>query len=96
MAAEFYNIDTSQTNQARSDALGSLSHELRSPLHGVILATELLNDTDLTVFQGNATHTIETCCRTLLDTLDHLLDYAKINSFAMQRKDKKQLDLTCS
>lgn len=91
MAAEFYSIDTSQTNQARSDALGSLSHELRSPLHGVILATELLNDTDLTVFQGNATHTIETCCRTLLDTLDHLLDYAKINSFAMRRKDKNNL-----
>lgn len=88
MAAEFYSIETAQTSQAISDALGSLSHELRSPLHGVILATELLNDTNVTVFQGNAIHTIETCCRTLLDTIDHLLDYAKINSFAMSRKEK--------
>lgn len=86
VAAEVHNLQTLQANNAKSDALGSLSHELRSPLHGVILSTELLNDTDLTVFQGNATHTIETCCRTLLDTLDHLLDYAKINSFATQKR----------
>lgn len=88
IASEVYSLETQQVNQAKSDALGSLSHELRSPLHGVILGTELLNDTDLTVFQGNATHTIETCCRTLLDTMDHLLDYAKVNSFAAQHKQE--------
>ncbi|KAF4506835.1 hypothetical protein G6O67_006876 [Ophiocordyceps sinensis] len=82
VAAEMHNFETLQADKAKSDALGSLSHELRSPLHGVILGTELLNDTDLSVFQGNATHTIETCCRTLLDTIDHLLDYSKVNSLA--------------
>lgn len=86
VATEILNAETLQANKAKSDALGSLSHELRSPLHGVILSTELLNDTDLSVFQGNATHTIETCCRTLLDTIDHLLDYSKVNSFAAKRK----------
>ncbi|KAM4054577.1 histidine kinase-, DNA gyrase b-, and HSP90-like ATPase domain-containing protein [Hirsutella rhossiliensis] len=86
IAAEMHNHETLQADKAKSDALGSLSHELRSPLHGVILGTELLNDTDLSVFQGNATHTIETCCRTLLDTIDHLLDYSKINSFATKRR----------
>lgn len=85
-AAEMHKIETVQADQAKSDALGALSHELRSPLHGVILGAELLNDTDLTVFQGNATHTIETCCRTLLDTIDHLLDYSKVNSFASMQK----------
>lgn len=86
--AEILNLETLQAQKAKSDALGSLSHELRSPLHGVMLSTELLNDTDLTVFQGNATHTIETCCRTLLDTIDHLLDYSKVNNFAAERKHK--------
>ncbi|KAK2591148.1 hypothetical protein QQS21_011162 [Conoideocrella luteorostrata] len=90
IAAEVQNVQTQQADQAKSDALGSLSHELRSPLHGVILGTELLNDTDLSVFQGNATHTIETCCRTLLDTIDHLLDYTKINSFASQHNLTKR------
>lgn len=91
IASEVNNLETQQINQAKSDALGSLSHELRSPLHGVILGTELLNDTDLTVFQGNAAHTIETCCRTLLDTVDHLLDYAKVNSFAAQHKQESMM-----
>ncbi|KFY46560.1 hypothetical protein V494_00436 [Pseudogymnoascus sp. VKM F-4513 (FW-928)] len=71
-----------RVDKAKSDILGSLSHELRSPLHGIILSAELLSDTRLSVFQGNAAHTIEVCSRTLLDTIDHLLDYSKINSFA--------------
>lgn len=87
IATEVHGMETLQSNQAKSDALGSLSHELRSPLHGVILGTDLLNDTDLSVFQSNAAHTIETCCRTLLDTIDHLLDYSKVNSFATKGQD---------
>lgn len=85
-ATEVLNQEVMVADQAKSDALGSLSHELRSPLHGVLLGTELLNDTDLDVFQGNLTHTIETCCCTLLDTIDHLLDFSKVNSFASKRK----------
>ncbi|KAJ4158013.1 uncharacterized protein LMH87_008560 [Akanthomyces muscarius] len=81
ISAEVYAQEALESDKAKSDALGSLSHELRSPLHGIILSTELLNDTNLSVFQGNAAHTIEICCRTLLDTIDHLLDYANINNF---------------
>lgn len=86
IATEISSLETLNDDRAKSDVLGSLSHELRSPLHGVILSTELLNDTELDVYQGNATHTIEICCRTLLDTIDHLLDHAKINSFASHRQ----------
>lgn len=84
ISAEVYAQEALESDKAKSDVLGSLSHELRSPLHGIILSTELLNDTNLSVFQGNAAHTIEICCRTLLDTIDHLLDYANINSFLGQ------------
>ncbi|KAI5455857.1 hypothetical protein BGZ63DRAFT_418139 [Mariannaea sp. PMI_226] len=80
--AEVLRLETSMAEKAKSDILGSLSHELRSPLHGIFLSAELLMDTDLTVFQGNAAHTIETCARTLLDTIEHLLDYSKISNFA--------------
>ena len=86
IATEVASLETLQANKAKSDALGSLSHELRSPLHGIILATELLNDTELDVFQGNAAHTVEICCRTLLDTIDHLLDYSKVNNLTEKRK----------
>ncbi|OAA74840.1 histidine kinase [Akanthomyces lecanii RCEF 1005] len=72
---------TLNSDKAKSDALSCISHELRSPLHGVLLSVELLNDTSMSVFQRNVSHTIETCSRSLADTLDHLLDYSKINQF---------------
>ncbi|KAL7922799.1 putative histidine kinase/response regulator [Trichoderma austrokoningii] len=84
--AETLRLRTFAANQAKSDALGSLSHELRSPLHGAVLGIELLRDTELTIFQGNIAHTIEICCRTLVDTVDHLLDYSKVNKFIQTRK----------
>jgi signal transduction histidine kinase len=87
--AEILRTMDLQADKAKSDVLGSLSHELRSPLHGVILSAELLAETKLSVFQGNAAHTIEICSRTLLDTIDHLLDYSKINSFSRKKIDAK-------
>lgn len=86
IAAEVHSLEAQQMDKAKSDTLGSISHELRSPLHGIMLSTELLNDTDMSVFQSNASHTIETCCRTLLDTIDHLLDYSKVNSFGSKHQ----------
>lgn len=87
---ETLRLRTLIANKAKSDALSSLSHELRSPLHGAVLGIELLRDTELTVFQDNMAHTIETCCRTLADTVDHLLDYSKVNKFFQAKKMDKQ------
>ncbi|KAF7548004.1 hypothetical protein G7Z17_g7341 [Cylindrodendrum hubeiense] len=85
-ATEQLRLETVMADKAKADALGSLSHELRSPLHGIILGVELLNDTNLNALQENLAHTIETCCRTLTDTVDHLLDYSKINNFMGKEK----------
>ncbi|RGP72155.1 nik-1 os-1p [Fusarium longipes] len=78
-AAEAFRLETLASDKSKTDALGSLSHELRSPLHGAVLSVELLNDTDLSIPQQNIVRTIETCCRTLSDTIDHLLEYSKVN-----------------
>ncbi|TVY79648.1 Peroxide stress-activated histidine kinase mak2 [Fusarium oxysporum f. sp. cubense] len=85
-AVEIARLEALQSAKIKSDALGSLSHELRSPLHGVLLSTELIADTKLDVFQTNIAHTIETCTRTLLDTIDHLLDYSRVNNLADSNK----------
>ena len=78
--AEVAKIDTQQANQAKADVLGSISHELRSPLHGILGGVELLQETSMDVFQDSTVHTIARCGTTLLDTVDHLLDYAKVNN----------------
>ncbi|KAJ0164351.1 Peroxide stress-activated histidine kinase mak1 [Colletotrichum tanaceti] len=72
--------------KAKFDALSCMSHELRSPLHGIILGVELLTDTDLSAGQRDIVHTLEACGRTLGDTFDHLLDYAKVNNFQTTKR----------
>lgn len=85
--SEILRFKDLRDDKAKADALGSLSHELRSPLHGILLNAELLIDTRLDIFQGNVAHTIETCSRTLLDTVDHLLEYSRISHLS-GRDDK--------
>ncbi|TWU70604.1 hypothetical protein ED733_000848 [Metarhizium rileyi] len=79
--AELFRIDSKVVEQSKMDVLSSISHELRSPLHGIILGAELLHDTALDAFQGDLLHSMETCSRTLLDTVDHLLDWSGVNNF---------------
>lgn len=88
--AEITRLDTKIAEKAKSDLLGSLSHELRSPLHGIIAAIELLQDTELSPIQTDIVHSMESCGRTLLDVVEHLLDYSKMNQLAKSSKRQKQ------
>jgi signal transduction histidine kinase len=58
-----------------------VSHELRSPLHGILASCEFLDDTELNSFQKSLVDTADSCARTLLDTINMVLDYSKINAF---------------
>jgi hypothetical protein len=73
LMAEAARIEGMRSSKAKADILGSVSHELRSPLHGIILGIELLNDTTLNAFQEDILHTLETCGRTLVDTINHVM-----------------------
>ncbi|KAF6810744.1 sensor histidine kinase response [Colletotrichum musicola] len=88
--AEIIRLDAMIADKAKTDILGSLSHELRSPLHGVVAAAELLHDTQLDAFQVDVIHTIEISGKTLLDTIDHLLDYSKVNTYLRASKSQRR------
>ncbi|KAH1446182.1 hypothetical protein KXX58_006274 [Aspergillus fumigatus] len=68
------------SDRQKGDFIGSISHELRSPLHGILAATEFLHSTDLDEFQLSLLETINACGRTLLDTTSQVLDFSKIVS----------------
>ncbi|KAJ6151229.1 hypothetical protein N7470_007823 [Penicillium chermesinum] len=78
--AEVSRMDVEAADRAKSDFISSISHELRSPLHGVLGTVELLQETVTGYTQRGLVDTVYSCGRTLLDTLNHLLDYAKINT----------------
>ena len=68
-------------NRAKQIFISSISHELRSPMHGILASAEFLSDTSLDPFQRTLTDTIESCGKTLLDVINHVLDFSKISNF---------------
>ncbi|KKY19909.1 putative sensor histidine kinase response [Phaeomoniella chlamydospora] len=78
--SEVAGMEAVNTNRAKTTFIASISHELRSPLHGILGSIEFLEETLTTAYQMGLIGSIETCGKTLLDTIDHLLDYAKINN----------------
>ncbi|OBT64970.1 hypothetical protein VE03_05631 [Pseudogymnoascus sp. 23342-1-I1] len=88
--AECSRIDTEIADQKKGDFIGSISHELRSPLHGMLASAEFLREEVKTGFEKGLVETIESCGRTLLDTINHVLDFSKINHFEkLLRKNKR-------
>lgn len=62
----------------------------RSPLHGILGSVEFLHETAVSAYQAGLFTSIETCGRTLLDTIDHVLDYAKINKLRKGNSTRKR------
>lgn len=51
ITSEVLNLQALRSDKTKSDILGSISHELRSPLHGVILSTDLLNNSNISMIR---------------------------------------------
>lgn len=94
--AEVARLDVKLADAAKGDFISSISHELRSPLHGILGSCELLKDTHIDNFQTSMAQTIETCGKTLLDTINHVLDFAKINNLTRgtSKRSKKRSQST--
>ncbi|KAJ5836203.1 CheY-like superfamily [Penicillium robsamsonii] len=86
--AEVHRLDVEMSEKAKTNLVSSISHELRSPLHGILGTSEILRDTAMNALQHGLVHTIESCGRTLLDTINHLLDFSKINNFRKEGGNK--------
>ncbi|KAI5202514.1 hypothetical protein AUEXF2481DRAFT_102158 [Aureobasidium subglaciale EXF-2481] len=86
--SEVARMNALKDDRAKTTFIASMSHELRSPLHGILGSVEFLQDTAADAYQAGLINSISTCGKTLLDTLDHVLDYAKINKLGRNRMKK--------
>lgn len=69
-----------QANIAKLDFLANMSHEIRTPMSGVLGTAGLLAETNLTSLQKKYLDVIETSGENLLNIIDEILDYSKIES----------------
>ncbi|KJX98408.1 sensor histidine kinase/response regulator like protein [Zymoseptoria brevis] len=77
--AELGRMEAQTSDRAKSDFISSISHELRSPLHGILGSVECLQEQPLDSVSADLITQVDVCGRTLLDIIEHLLDFSKIN-----------------
>lgn len=68
------------TNQAKSEFLANVSHEIRTPINAILGMTQLCLKTELDAQQRSYLHSIESSSKLLLGIVNDLLDFAKIES----------------
>ncbi|MEM7331351.1 MAG: MHYT domain-containing protein [Chloroflexota bacterium] len=67
-------------NQAKSLFLSNMTHELRTPMNGVLGMTSILLDTPLNEEQFDVVKTIQTSGNSLLSVINDILDFSKIEA----------------
>lgn len=73
-----------EENKLKSEFLAKMSHELRTPLNGVIGFTRQLLKTQLTHHQQDYLNTIQKSANSLLNLVNDVLDYSKLEEGRMQ------------
>jgi len=81
-------IDEAQrANAAKTRFVATMSHELRSPLNGIIGMSEVLTSTRLSPEQRECADVIQTSAQTLLLVVEDVLNFAAIEAGKLHRQD---------
>jgi two-component system sensor histidine kinase RpfC len=77
-----------EANRAKGRFLAVVSHEMRTPLNGVIAMADVLRETDLNESQREIVNTLGTSAHLLLAQIEDVLDMAKIEAGRIQIEHK--------
>ena len=67
LLAEVWRIDHQIASKAKSDFISIISHELRSPLHGILGSVEYLHEQQHDALTEEMINSVQSCSTTLLD-----------------------------
>jgi two-component system sensor histidine kinase/response regulator len=71
-------------SRMKSDFLANISHEVRTPMNGIIGMTGLALDTELSPEQRSFLQAVDESARSLLDILSDILDFSKMQAGSLQ------------
>ena len=76
-----------QSDKTKSEFLANMSHEIRTPLNGVIGMAHILSQGKLDSKQKDSVSAIKTSAQNLLDVINEILDFSKLDSGKSQLED---------
>jgi two-component system sensor histidine kinase/response regulator len=73
--------------RAKSDFLANMSHEIRTPMNAILGFSDLLSTSELDESQKEFLSKVQSSGRMLLDIINDILDYSKLESSQVQLED---------
>ncbi|KAI7360665.1 hypothetical protein KC354_g8682 [Hortaea werneckii] len=81
-------LESHLLDQTKADFLGSISHEMRSPLHSTLASLELLAETADSDHQRNLINSANSGGKQMLDTINKILQFTNIDPLQFEDGSK--------
>ncbi|MRR06829.1 MAG: PAS domain S-box protein [Deltaproteobacteria bacterium] len=81
-------LQAEAANLAKSEFLANMSHEIRNPMNGIMIAVQLMEDSELTNEQRECLNSIKVCSNGLLLLINDILDLSKVESGKIELEQK--------
>ena len=97
---EAARIAAEGASRAKSQFLANISHELRTPMNGIVGMTAVALESDMSAELRDYLETVKECADSLLRLLNELLDFAKIEAGKLELEHvafelRRNVEVTC-
>jgi len=79
-------VEAKEAQIAKSEFLANISHEVRTPLNGIMGFSEIMTETQLTEEQAESVQVIKNCSEILLNLISDVLDIANFDGDKLELK----------
>ncbi|MCI9079478.1 MAG: hypothetical protein HFH68_11220 [Lachnospiraceae bacterium] len=73
-------VEVEEVHKERNEFVANVTHELRTPVNGVMGLAQNLLATDLTSEQRESVDIIKQCCSNMIKIINNILDFSKLQS----------------
>lgn len=85
----FAREEVEESQKERNEMVANVTHELRTPVNGVMGLAQNLMDTGLTAEQRDMVELIDRCCKNMIKIINDILDFSKLQQGKFTIEDRE-------